>query len=275
MKPDHPEYEALRQELIQSAMHEINDLVKEYRLYLDEYVQTTRVARVASTTSTEGQWPTIVRQQNALDRLLERKIRLLLDLQDRRVPYAAPPPAPFPACDPALSRGERVARDGAFTSRRGSGEGLLHCRTHPAQNTQNSGNELHDLLQTRNLARNVCTKQTVSEAPNELLGGEHESVRPASPIHEPTPHPSCSGWRKRRRPTPSPLGRGLLRRMGEMPATTSVAPIPPLRDRHAGLKPGATFAAGRVRGHFMATPTQQKTQKIVGTNSTIYCSQRP
>ena len=90
MKPDHPEYEALRQELIQSAMHEINDLVKEYRLYLDEYVQTTRVARVASTTSTEGQWPTIVRQQNALDRLLERKIRLLMG---SRIPHPVRRPA--------------------------------------------------------------------------------------------------------------------------------------------------------------------------------------
>ena len=33
-----------------------------------------------------------------------------------------------------------------------------------------------------------------------------------APTHEPTPHPSCSGWRKRRSPTPSPHGRGLLRR---------------------------------------------------------------
>ena len=114
----------------------------------------------------------------------------------------------------ALSRGERVARDGAFTSRRGSGEGSLHCHTHPAQQTENSGNELNDLLQTHNLARNVYTKRTVSEAPNELLGGEHESAGPASPIHEPTPHPSCSGWRKRRSPTPSPLGRGLYQARG-------------------------------------------------------------
>ena len=186
----------------------------------------------------------------------------------------APQGTRHPQRDTALSRGERVARDGAFTSRRGSGEGSLHCHTHPAQNTENSGNELHDLLQSKDLTTNVYTKRTVSEAQNELLGGVHESDGPARPIHEPTPHPSCSGWRKRRSPTPSPHGRGLLRRVGERPATASVAPIPPLRDRHAGLKPGATAAAGRVRGHFIAAPTQHKTQKIVGTNSTIYCSQR-
>ena len=105
MKPDHPKYEALKRELIQSAMHEINDLVKEYRLYLDEYVQTTRVARVASMVPTEGQWPAIVRQQNALERLLERKIRLLMDLQEHRVLYGAPAPVrpPRPRADPTLA----------------------------------------------------------------------------------------------------------------------------------------------------------------------------
>ena len=237
--------------------------------------------------------------QNALERLLERKIRLLMDLQELRILYGAPPPPfnprPTPTRDPALSRGEGVARDGAFTGRRRSGEGSLHCHTHPAQNTnnsrnelhdllqskalttndpskrtgmfapneplvgtnqrvdpalslgervghdgvfssrrgsgegslhccphpsqntENSGNELHDLLQSRDLANNVYTKRTVSEAPNELLGGIHESDGPARPIPEPTPHPSCSGWRKRRSPTPSPLGRGLLLRVGGSP----------------------------------------------------------
>ena len=159
MKPDHPKYEPLKRELIQSAMHEINDLVKEYKLYLDEYVQTTRVARVASTVPTEGQWPAIVRQQNALERLLERKIRLLMELQEQRVLYGAPAPASDPRADPA-----RV-------------------------------------------------------------------TQPPSVIQ------------------PSPEGRG-------WPATA--------------LSPAA---AGRVRGHFIATTTQHKTQKIVGTNSTIYCSQ--
>ena len=161
MKPDHPKYEPLKRELIQSAMHEINDLVKEYKLYLDEYVQTTRVARVASMVPTEGQWPAIVRQQNALERLLERKIRLLMDLQEHRILYGAPAPGIQPAPTP-----QRV-----------------------------------------------------------------------------TPPPSVI--------QPSPEGRG-------WPATA--------------LSPAV---AGRVRGHFIATPTQHKTQKIVGTNSTIYCSQRP
>ena len=195
MKRDHPKYEALKQELVQSAMHEIADLANEYQLFLDEHVQTTRVARVAAMVPTDSQWTAIVRQQNALDRLLERKIRLLMDVQQHRILYAAPAPAvdpsrtppggapaprdpapgcdTAPGCDPApcrdtaLSPGERVARDGAFTSRSGTGEGLLHCGTDPSQNTENSGNELDDLLQSQGLAQNDPSKRTASSAPNE------------------------------------------------------------------------------------------------------------
>ena len=217
MKPDHPKYEPLRRELIRSAMHEINDLVKEYRLYLDEYVQTTRVARVASMVPTEGQWPAIVRQQNALERLLERKIRLLMDLQEHRILYGAPAPGyparsdparwrprprdPAPQRDTALSRGERVARDGAFTSRRGSGEGSLHCHTHPAQNTENSRNELHDLLQSKALTTNDPSKRTGLFCPKRTAGW-----RKCRRVTN-NPSPSCSAGRSGP-PSPEGLGRG-------------------------------------------------------------------
>ena len=101
MQPGQPRFEDLKQELIKSALHEINDLVKEYKLYLDEYVQTTRAARVASTVPTEGQWPAIVRQQNALERLLERKIRLLMELQETPHPVRRPSPRFRPPPHPA------------------------------------------------------------------------------------------------------------------------------------------------------------------------------
>jgi hypothetical protein len=168
MKPDHPRYEPLKQELIKSAMNEISDLVKEYKLYLDEYVQTTRVARVASMVPTEGQWPAIIRQQNALDRLLERKIRLLMELQVQRIMYGAP-----------------------------------------------------------------SSKSALAPTPQ---GGAPPRVTPLPRLTQP------QGATQ-----PSPGGRG-------WPATA--------------LSPAV---AGRVRGHFIATPTQPKTQIIVGTNSTIYC----
>jgi hypothetical protein len=160
MKSDHLKYEPLEQELMKSAMHEIDDLVKEYKLYLDEYVQTTRAARVASMLRTEGQWPAIVRQQNALERLLERKIRLLMELQEHRTCSAPRHPGRHPArpCRVAPTQRViqpspegRVARDGAFSSRRGSGEGSLASYPRPTQKAENSGNELSDLLQSNGL----------------------------------------------------------------------------------------------------------------------------
>ena len=60
-----------------------------------------------------------------------------------------------------------MARDGAFSSRRGSGEGSLHCHTHPPQNTNNSRNELNDLLQSQDLTHNDPSKRTGPSAQNE------------------------------------------------------------------------------------------------------------
>ena len=163
---------------------------------------------------------------NELHDLLQSKA-LTTNAPSKRTGMFAPNEPLFGAnqrVDPALSRGERVARDGAFTSRRGSGEGLLHCHTHPAQDTNNSGNELHDLLQAQSLAHNVYAKRTISEAQNEVVGGIHESDGPARPVHEPTPHPSCAGWRKRPSPTPLPTGEGCCLARIRWPSTASVAP---------------------------------------------------
>jgi hypothetical protein len=71
--------------------------------------------------------------------------------------------------DPALSREERVARDGALSSRRGSGEGSLHGCIYPRQYTENSGNELHDLLQSQSLTQNEPSKRTGLLPQNEPL----------------------------------------------------------------------------------------------------------
>ena len=117
------------------------------------------------------------------------------------------------SADPA-SAGSACRDKARRYSRRGLGEGSLHCPPHPAQNTENSRNELHDLLQSKALNTNAPSKRTISEAQNELVGGANEWAGQARPIHEPTPHPSCSGRRKRRSPTPSPLmGRGALSRL--------------------------------------------------------------
>ena len=63
---------------------EIADVGREYELYLHEHVENTRAARMAATAPSQAQWAIIIRQQNSLDRQLERKIRLLMELQRER-----------------------------------------------------------------------------------------------------------------------------------------------------------------------------------------------
>ena len=169
----------------------------------------------------------------------------------------------------ALSRGERVAHDGAFTSRRGSGEGSRHCCTPPAQNTTNSRNELQDLLQRKGLTNNYPSKRTASEAQNEVVGGVNEWAGLSRPIHEPTPHPSCSGWRKRRSPTPSPQGRGLLRRAGGRVARDSA-----ITNRRGSGEGSPTESAALSRGERVARDGAFTSRRGSGEGS-LHCCPHP
>ena len=63
---------------------EIADVGREYELFLHEHVENTRSARMAATAPSQAQWAVIIRQQNSLDRQLERKIRSLMELQQER-----------------------------------------------------------------------------------------------------------------------------------------------------------------------------------------------
>ncbi len=57
---------------------------REYEIFLQEHVKNTRSARVAATAPSHAQWAAIIRQQNSLNRQLEHKIRLLMELQRER-----------------------------------------------------------------------------------------------------------------------------------------------------------------------------------------------
>ena len=63
---------------------EHRDVLEEYELFLREHVENTRSARIAAMAPSHAQWAAIIRQQNALHRQLERKIRLLDEIQERR-----------------------------------------------------------------------------------------------------------------------------------------------------------------------------------------------
>ena len=62
------------------------------------------------------------------------------------------------------------------------------------------------LLQRKGLVK-MRSQNELSFAQNELVGDVSDSVGPVSPIREPPPHPSCSGWCKPRSPTLSTANR--------------------------------------------------------------------
>ena len=63
---------------------ETEEVLVEYELFLHEHVENTRAARIAAMAPSHAQWAAIIRQQNALHRQMERKIRLLDEMQERR-----------------------------------------------------------------------------------------------------------------------------------------------------------------------------------------------
>jgi hypothetical protein len=82
-----PQGEALdkaKNDMTAWVAEEIADVGREYELFLHEHVENTRAARMAATAPSQAQWGIIIRQQNSLDRQLERKIRLLMELQRER-----------------------------------------------------------------------------------------------------------------------------------------------------------------------------------------------
>ena len=66
------------------VVHETQEVLGEYELFLHEHVENTRAARIAAAAPSDAQWAAIIRQQNALHRQMERKIRLLEEMQERR-----------------------------------------------------------------------------------------------------------------------------------------------------------------------------------------------
>jgi hypothetical protein len=82
--PPGEDREQFKLEMMKWVVEEISDVGREYELYLHEHVESTRAARMAVTAPTQAQWGAIIRQQNSLDRQLERKIRLLMELQQER-----------------------------------------------------------------------------------------------------------------------------------------------------------------------------------------------
>jgi hypothetical protein len=84
LRAEGQEFEKAKAVFDATLAEETTDVLEEYELFLHEHVENTRAARIAATAPSHAQWAAIIRQQNALHRQLERKIRLLDEMQERR-----------------------------------------------------------------------------------------------------------------------------------------------------------------------------------------------
>ena len=172
-KPEDESFQPLKKALLRLVAAEGGAVEREYEIFLQEHVKNTRSARVAATAPSHAQWAAIIRQQNSLDRQLERKIRLLMELQRERKSEAqllesleaSSPPDPGDPQD----GGPRAAQ-----ARRNSGTG----RSHPSATgmAQTSSCEVCDVPKGQ-----AGTPIQSSRSPAEQDGVLHEE-RAISPI---------------------------------------------------------------------------------------------
>ena len=93
--PQDESFEPAKKAMTALVAEEIGAVERQYELFLQEHVASTRAARVAATAPSHAQWAAIIRQQNSLQRQMERKIRLLMELQrERRELSAVSDPSP-------------------------------------------------------------------------------------------------------------------------------------------------------------------------------------
>ena len=144
MKPGDQEFEDAKTLMRARLAEEISDVAQQYELFLHEHVENTRAARVAATAPSHAQWAAIIRQQNALHRQLERKIRLLEEMQERR------------------KKEERRLLDDHKASLRRNPSDAPHGggRACNRKKILNRGNEPKSLLKTKGLTETTHSKRT-------------------------------------------------------------------------------------------------------------------
>ena len=78
------ELQALAASLKIAIEEETRDVMEEYTLFLQEYVHVSPALRDSALAPVHPQWISIVRQEYTLDRLIERKLKLLTQIQANR-----------------------------------------------------------------------------------------------------------------------------------------------------------------------------------------------
>ena len=144
MKAGSQEFEDAKTLMRARLAEEISDVAQQYELFLHEHVENTRAARMAATAPSHAQWAAIIRQQNALHRQLQQKIRLLAEIQEKR-----------------KREEERFLEDYEASLRRNpSGAPRGGRQASNRKKILNRGNEPKTLLQTKELAVTAPSKRT-------------------------------------------------------------------------------------------------------------------
>ena len=144
MNPGSQEFEDAKTLMRARLAEEISDVAQEYELFLHEHVENTRAARMAATAPSHAQWAAIIRQQNALHRQLEHKIRLLEEMQEKRKREE----------ERFLDKSEASLRRNPSDTPRGGRQASNRKKI------LNRGNEPKTLLKTNELADTAPSKQT-------------------------------------------------------------------------------------------------------------------
>jgi len=136
-------------------------ILEEYELFLREHVENTRAGRIAAMAPSHAQWAAIIRQQNALHRQLERKIRLLEEMQERRRRQRREPgPGEHPSSGEEGSRNDPTPPlpESPISPRPlgGEGPGVEGVQASTAEQSKNRGNEAKNSLKTNEVTPTNC-----------------------------------------------------------------------------------------------------------------------
>jgi ribosomal protein L44E len=131
-EPQDETFEPAKKAMMGLVAEELAAVGREYEIFLHEHVENTRSARMAATAPSQAQWAAIIRQQNSLNRQLEQKIRLLMELQRERKNEAqllesleaSSPPDPSDPLDGATRAGSCRRGTGAPAASHPSATGM-------------------------------------------------------------------------------------------------------------------------------------------------------
>ena len=130
---------------------ETRDVVEEYTLYLQEQVHISPALRSSALAPSHPQWTAMIRQEYTLDRLIERKLKLLTQIQRARQ-------AQERAAQAAEERAKKEKKNSFFKKR--TGEVVENTRLAQKTNRKRSGNEATEVVENKRSAKKTKRKRT-------------------------------------------------------------------------------------------------------------------